>query len=118
MKIRQGFVSNSSSSSFICDVTGEEHSGYDCSPYDYDYYECCNGHIFPQDMIVGELSDDDDRYELDEKYCPICSKKVGYYPTSDRILTYLCNKLNIDVKNIEKEFKELELTDEYVKKYK
>jgi len=29
MKIRQGFVSNSSSSSFTCDVCGEEVSGYD-----------------------------------------------------------------------------------------
>ena len=29
MKIRKGFVSNSSSSSFICDVSGEEHQGMD-----------------------------------------------------------------------------------------
>ena len=113
MKKRQGFVSNSSSSSFVCDVTGEEESGWDCSPTDFGYYECCNGHIFPQDMIVGELSDDDDSYELDEKYCPICCKKVGYYPNGDRLLTYLCNKLNIKDDDVRKEFLSLELNDEY-----
>ena len=31
MKIRAGFVSNSSSSSFICDVCGDEVSGVDIS---------------------------------------------------------------------------------------
>lgn len=31
VKFRNGFVSNSSSSSFICEICGEEESGYDIS---------------------------------------------------------------------------------------
>ena len=43
MKIRNGFVSNSSSSSFICEVCGQDASGYDMSLSDAEMYECING---------------------------------------------------------------------------
>ena len=46
MKIRNGFVSNSSSSSFICEVCGQDASGYDMCLSDAEMYECVNGHIF------------------------------------------------------------------------
>jgi len=46
MKVRSGFVSNSSSSSFICDECGENFCGYEFSHYDVDHYECENGHYF------------------------------------------------------------------------
>ncbi len=46
MKIRNGFVSNSSSSSFICDVCGTVESGMDASAHDFDMEQCCNGHTF------------------------------------------------------------------------
>jgi hypothetical protein len=46
MKIRSGFVSNSSSSSFTCDVCGDTESGMDCSPRDFDMETCVNGHTF------------------------------------------------------------------------
>jgi hypothetical protein len=45
MKKRNGFVSNSSSSSFICEVCGEEQSGMDMCLSDADMAECENGHI-------------------------------------------------------------------------
>lgn len=44
MKIRTTFVSNSSSSSFICDVCDRAAGGWDLSAYDVDMYECTNGH--------------------------------------------------------------------------
>ena len=44
MKIRSGFVSNSSSSSFICVVCGEEASGWDIGLADAGMFECKNGH--------------------------------------------------------------------------
>lgn len=49
MKRRQGWVSNSSSSSFICDVCGCVESGYDASASDFDmsYFDC--GHIICND---------------------------------------------------------------------
>lgn len=46
MKIRSGFVSNSSSSSFICDVCGNEQGGFDVSLSDVDMVICINDHIF------------------------------------------------------------------------
>lgn len=46
MKIRNGFVSNSSSSSFMCDVCGETISGYDISLSDYEMNQCASGHIY------------------------------------------------------------------------
>lgn len=49
MKIRNGFVSNSSSSSFICDACGAVESGMDCSLEDMGFLECVNGHTFCED---------------------------------------------------------------------
>lgn len=46
MKIRKGFVSNSSSSSFTCDVCGENCSGMDMGLKDAEMYECEEGHTF------------------------------------------------------------------------
>lgn len=49
MKIRNGFVSNSSSSSFTCDVCGTTESGMDASPSDFDMSTCVNNHTFCND---------------------------------------------------------------------
>ena len=46
MKIRNGFVSNSSSSSYTCDVCHRTESGYDASLSDFGMTECENGHTF------------------------------------------------------------------------
>ena len=46
MKIRNGFVSNSSSSSFICDYCGTVESGYDCCLDDFGMTQCEKGHTF------------------------------------------------------------------------
>ncbi len=46
MKRRSDFVTNSSSSSFLCDICGYETSGYDMSYRDAGMYQCVNGHEF------------------------------------------------------------------------
>jgi len=46
MKIRNGFVSNSSSSSFVCNVCGSECSGWDMNLNEAEMMVCENGHIF------------------------------------------------------------------------
>lgn len=46
MKIRLGFVSNSSSSSYTCDVCGYNISGMDMGYSDAGMYSCINGHEF------------------------------------------------------------------------
>lgn len=99
MKVRKGFVSNSSSSSFICDLTGDVEGGYDCCLTDVDMVECEKGHTFyyesfpdvkawVQDEIdydgrndgdesetndKGENRNEGDNYGLPARLCPICN---------------------------------------------
>lgn len=110
MKIRNGFVSNSSSSSFICDVCGEEITGMGISFEDYNLCECEEGHIFHKEEAVNRekpctvISDfnkqeytyedffhcyEEDSYDIPSFYCPICQfKKVSYMDA----LSYLLKK--------------------------
>ena len=66
MKKRNGFVSNSSSSSFVCDVCGAETSGWDMCLSDAYMFECenghevCESHILPEGKSYGEISEDED----------------------------------------------------------
>lgn len=46
MKFRKDFVTNSSSSSYVCEICGRSESGYDISLRDCEMYECVNGHVF------------------------------------------------------------------------
>ena len=53
MKIRYGFVSNSSSSSFTCCICGEEQSGMDMCLSDAGMVRCREGHIFCESHKLG-----------------------------------------------------------------
>ena len=46
MKYRKDFVTNSSSSSYVCEICGRTESGYDMPLSDADMMECVNGHVF------------------------------------------------------------------------
>ncbi len=46
MKFRKDFVTNSSSSSYVCEICGRNESGYDLCLSDCEMMECVNGHIF------------------------------------------------------------------------
>jgi len=77
MKIRSGFVSNSSSSSFVCDICGATESGWDASPEDCGFFGCVNGHIICQEEAYdGEDRMDDYECELKEEYCPVCAFEI------------------------------------------
>jgi len=52
MKIRNGFVSNSSSSSFVCEITGEAFEVRDGCFWEVDLCQCKNGHIFKKKFLV------------------------------------------------------------------
>ena len=54
MKVRLGFVSNSSSSSFMCDLSYQTEGGYDCSPSDVGMVSCENGHTFMEEFKLGD----------------------------------------------------------------
>jgi len=55
MKIRNGFVSNSSSSSFVCDVCGETFSAMYLCLSEADMFKCENGHtICNSHKLIGD----------------------------------------------------------------
>ena len=84
MKIRTGFVSNSSTSSFICDVCGELVAERDIGLDEADMFQCKNGHticnahkLTPTDITDNEDNEDTEErgYEVNICYCPICQMK-------------------------------------------
>ena len=116
MKKRTGFVSNSSSSSFVCVACGQEESGFDCSPSDFDMVTCKNDHVFCLDCAVNtdqpcvveythwktdepvheeyaSLEDyrenSENENELPEIYCPACQMKSI---STDELVRYLIKK--------------------------
>jgi len=85
MKIRNGFVSNSSTSSFVCDICGEVYEGWDAYPTDpdYDCSICPNEHIMCNSHLEGlEIEPDmvkgcDHDFDRDKcKFCPECGKEA------------------------------------------
>lgn len=71
MKIRKGFVSNSSSSSFVCDVCGENVSGWDMGLRDAQMFECTGGHTVCDSHAVSSSVDfyDLEGFEAKRSYC-------------------------------------------------
>ena len=46
MKFRKDFVTNSSSSSYVCEICGRSESGWDLGLDECEMMECVNGHVF------------------------------------------------------------------------
>lgn len=46
MKFRLDYVTNSSSSSYVCEICGRSECGMDIGLSDCEMYECINGHVF------------------------------------------------------------------------
>lgn len=83
MKSRKGFVSNSSTSSFTCDVCGEKYTGWDASPHDPDW-ECsvcpnehvmCNSHLKDIEIEPCMINGCEHEFDRDSmKFCPECGE--------------------------------------------
>lgn len=97
MKIRNGFVSNSSSSSFTCNICGETESGFDCCLDDFDMVECEHGHIFHKSHAEKDFIEDSTR---EEKY-NLLKKYFSDYNYED------------DLNKLEQNYNNEELDDEY-----
>lgn len=141
MKIRAGFVSNSSSSSFICDVCGDEVSGVDIDLAWCELGICENGHNFHKHEAVNkdepctftydnkeytfsnfEDAYQDDYTEIPSFYCPICNMKEVSY--SDAVAYLLKEKNYTSLKEVKDEilqnyssYKELEKDLTGIKRY-
>ena len=59
MKIVKGFISNSSTSSFICHICGHQESGWDYYLSDCGMIECINGHTFCQEHLLESFNEED-----------------------------------------------------------
>lgn len=84
MKVRQGFVSNSSTSSFVCDLCGRTESGRDLPIEDAEMVQCVNGHtICVSEMVEAaeqeEKSREEKIKELMEYYSYDKEDPTSYY---------------------------------------
>lgn len=78
MRFRLDFVTNSSSSSFICDVCGRVEGGLNYSIEDAEMYECENGHTFCQDEVIGTVG----KYAKEE-FIEILKSRRDYYKAQE-----------------------------------
>lgn len=69
MKFRKDFVTNSSSSSYVCDICGASEEGYDLCLSEAGMMQCVNGHTFCEDEAL-ELPQQEDlvKYILENEY--------------------------------------------------
>jgi len=103
MKIRNGFVSNSSSSSFVCDICGYENGGMDVGLNDVGMFECKAEHIMCDDCGINFDDSVDSRYSAPAEKCPCC--QLTEISTIDE-LVYLKTKLGLTSKDILDEIRE------------
>lgn len=106
-KFRKDFVTNSSSSSFICEVCGRKESGWDMCLSEAEMFECENGHTFCEDEVAIPINykdflQYDFRNETPIEYCPICSFQIC---KDNDIVKYLMKINNITKNEILEEIK-------------
>ena len=116
MKIRNGFVSNSSSSSFTCAICGCTESGMDLGLDDFGMCETWNGDIICDthvDKFVKNLKLEDEfwdyqednidwRYELDKKFCPLFHLENI---TKEYLLKFLLKETNQSASDVEQKIR-------------
>lgn len=105
MKIRKGFVTNSSSSSYICDYCNRAEAGYDLAIEDADMYECENGHVLCRYHFNGEFDKNDVYKAIKRRFIDEIYSRSAIYGT--------IKKSNIKarasmIRNLLKDLKELE----------
>lgn len=120
MKIRSGFVSNSSTSSFICEICGRTEAGMDLCISEADMSRCERQHLFcncHQPDLSDELEDDYDLcYNIPEEKCPICQFEELSSSDAIRFLMKKAGLTSSDVLNdIKRRFDSYEEFENYLK---
>lgn len=59
MKIRLCYVSNSSSSSYVCDICGQADGGYEITLDEANMYQCERWHVFCKDHAIGPQTEEE-----------------------------------------------------------
>lgn len=112
MKTRSGFVANSSSSSFVCEVCGEIESGWDISVEDLDMVMCLQDHYIHTNCLDETIrenlrlendSEVEEDASLSKIHCPVCTLKV--IQTAD-LLAYLLKQSNLTEEQLEQEIRQ------------
>ena len=94
MKFRTDYVTNSSSSSFICDICGENVSGWDLCLSEAEMIECVNGHVIcehemlpaPRNKFIKEILD----YQIEHaKWCEEIHTNEELHEMGDDDLFYV-----------------------------
>lgn len=109
MKIRNGFVSNSSSSSFICQICNATETGFDADYHDFGFIRCENGHMFCETHLIDveeskEADVPNDDYDITEVKCPICSYQELSYSDIKR---YFLKETAITIDEVFQEIKKV-----------
>jgi DNA-directed RNA polymerase subunit RPC12/RpoP len=117
MKIRLGFVANSSSTSYVCNVCKEIMTLNDGDDASEVMLFCENGHEICREHVeykhkIQEVLDEEEN--LKEEFCPICSFEVL---DTDDIRKYLMKKNKYTEKSLTKEIKTIFNTYEKFKEY-
>lgn len=79
MKLRKDFVTNSSSSSFICVISGGSEGGYDCSLEDVGMGECSNGHVMYQEYILDRPINKEGRLSIIKEIIESVNSEYGSF---------------------------------------
>lgn len=127
MKIRMDFVTNSSSSSYVCEICGEIESGMDLSFAEcYDLTACEEGHTFCKRHITNkepyELITPNDENGFDDcmdpvvpkSHCPICQLDVV---ATDDFRSYLVKLTGISRDKLPAELKAAFVTYDKFQEY-